>query len=95
MWVGGGAWTDVRFVVEGNFTNSAPAIPIPSLVVSELPGHPGRRHARSRYEFARCHGESGIPDLLYPRTKFPSEYCTPIHDSLVNPVRGYNIRVVN
>ena len=36
----------------------------------------------------RCHGESGIPELLYPHTKFPSEYCTPIHDSLVNPVRG-------
>ena len=44
------------------------------------------------YKF-RCHGESGIPKLLYP--KFSSEYCTPVHDSLVNPVRGYNIRVVD
>ena len=44
---------------------------------------------------SQCHGESGIPELLYPHTKFPSEYCTPVHDSLVNPVRGYHIRVVN
>ena len=43
----------------------------------------------------RCHGESGIPELLYPHTKFPSECCTPVHDSLVDPVRGYNIRVVD
>ena len=43
----------------------------------------------------RCHGESGIPELLYPHTKFPSECCTPVHDSLVDPVRGYNIRIVD
>jgi len=24
----------------------------------------------------RCHGEPGIPELLYPHTKFPSECCT-------------------
>ena len=24
-----------------------------------------------------CHGESGIPESLYPYTKFPSECCTP------------------
>ena len=36
-----------------------------------------------------------IPELLYPHTEFPSECCTPIHDSLVDPVRGYNIRVVD
>ena len=44
---------------------------------------------------ATCHGESGIPNLLYPHTKFSSEYCTPVHDSLVDPVWGYNIRVVD
>ena len=43
-------------------------------------------------ELFRCHSESGIPKLLYPYTKFPNDYCTPIHDSLV---RGYNIRVVD
>ena len=43
----------------------------------------------------RCHGESGTPKLLYPHTKLPSEYCTPVHNSLVNPVRGYTIRVVD
>ena len=36
----------------------------------------------------QCHGESGIPELLYPHTKFPSEYCTPVHDSLVNLFEG-------
>ena len=30
----------------------------------------------------RYHGESGIPELLCPHSKFSSEYCTPIHDSL-------------
>ena len=39
----------------------------------------------------RCHGESGIPELLYPHTKFPNEYCTPIHDSLVDPVRHVRV----
>ena len=39
---------------------------------------------------SRCHGECSIPKLLYPHTKFPSERCTPVHDSLVDPVRGYN-----
>ena len=29
------------------------------------------------------------------RATFPSEYCTPVHNSLVNHVRGYNIRVVD
>ena len=36
-----------------------------------------------------------IPKLLYPHTKFPSECCTPIYNSLVEPVRGYNIRIVD
>ena len=36
----------------------------------------------------QCHGESGTPELLSPHTKSPSECCTPIHDSLVDPVRG-------
>ena len=48
-----------------------------------------------KFTLYRCHGESGIPELLYPHTKFPSECCTPVHDSLVDPVRGYNIRVVD
>ena len=39
--------------------------------------------------------DTGIPELVYPHTKFPSECCTPVHDSLVDPVRGYNIRVVD
>ena len=42
-----------------------------------------------------CHGESSIPELLYPHTKVPSEYCTPVHDSLVNHVWGYKIGVVD
>ena len=42
------------------------------------------------YAVLNSHGESGIPELLYPHTEFPGEYCTPVHGSLVNPVRGYN-----
>ena len=37
----------------------------------------------------------GTPELLYPHTKFPSESCIPVHNSLLDPVRGYNIRVVD
>ena len=55
----------------------------------------GREKILSQKPRSWCHGESGIPELLYPHTKFPSEYCTPVHDSLVNPVQGYNIRVVD
>ena len=29
---------------------------------------------------------------MYPHTKFPTESCTPVHNSLLDPVRGYNIR---
>ena len=43
-------------------------------------------------ELFRCDSEAGIPKLLYPHTKFPNDYYTPIHDSLV---QGYNIHVVD
>ena len=34
-----------------------------------------------------------IPEWMYPHTKISySEYCTPVHDSLVNRVQGHNIR---
>ncbi len=36
----------------------------------------------------RCHGESGIPNFLYPRTIFTSEYRIGIQSTLVNIVRG-------
>ena len=60
---------------------------------TQLPGFCRSAEVTPQHNLAlitRCHGESGIPELLYPHTKFPSECCTPIHDSLVNPVQGYN-----
>ena len=43
-----------------------------------------------------CHGESGIPDLLYPHTKFPSEQMLyPCTRFTSKSCTGYNIRVVN
>ena len=53
------------------------------------------RAAAIRFGVVRYHSESGTPELLYPHTKFPSESCIPVHNSLLDPVRGYNIRVVD
>ena len=38
------------------------------------------------YKQDRCHSESGISNLMYPRTLFTSEYCIPVPYSLVNNV---------
>ena len=55
----------------------------------------GTRAAAIRFGVVRYHSEFGTPELLYHHTKFPSESCTPVHNSLLDPVRGYNIRVVD
>ena len=37
--------------------------------------------------YPQFHGESGIPELLYPQTKFSSESCIPVHNTPVDLVR--------
>ena len=35
---------------------------------------------------SRCHGESGIPELLYPRTKFSAIYTKKLRTCFARPL---------
>ena len=51
-----------------------------------LGAYPQTPLAQSILWAPQFYGESGIPELLYPQTKFSSESCIPVHDTLVDLV---------